>query len=88
MQPTNVTKLPALSNSLSKFLIATNMTTSDMVSIGLGVKSNFHPNEQIDYRQIQGTNEIMYDDILKANNDEFVIDPNQLKAAVQKYFIN
>jgi LCP family protein required for cell wall assembly len=88
MQPSNVTKLPSLSKSLSKFLIATNMTTSDMVSIGLGVKSDFHPSEQIHYRQVKGTNEVMYDDILQANNDEVVLDRDQLKSVIQKYFNN
>jgi LCP family protein required for cell wall assembly len=88
MQPANLTKLPALSKSLSKFLIATNMTTSDMVSVGLGAKSDFQPSKQMHYRQVQGKNEVMYDDILKANNDEAVLDPLQLKNVIQKYFNN
>jgi LCP family protein required for cell wall assembly len=88
MQPTNVTKLPALSKSLSKFLIATNMTTSDMVSIGLGVKNDFQPSKQISYRQVKGQNEVIYDDILKANNDEVVLDPSQLKNVIKNYFNN
>jgi polyisoprenyl-teichoic acid--peptidoglycan teichoic acid transferase len=88
MQPTNVTKLPALSKSLSKFLIATDMTTNDMVSIGLGVKSDFHPNEQIHYRQVKGTNEVIYNDVLKAKDDEVILDSNQLKNVVTNYFNN
>lgn len=86
MQPANVTKFPALSQSLSKFLVATNMTQEDMISTGLGVKSDFRPSQQIYYHQIKGTNEFMYDDVLQANNDEVVLDPNQLKAVTQKYF--
>jgi LCP family protein required for cell wall assembly len=88
MQPANITKLPALSRSLSNFLISTNMTTDDFVSIGLGVKSDFHPEQQLKYHQIKGENMVMYDDILKRNNDEFVPDSGQLKAVVQKYFTN
>jgi LCP family protein required for cell wall assembly len=88
MQPANVTKLPALAQSLSKFLIATNMNTDDMISIGLGVKSDFHPKTQIHYRQVFGKSEVRYDDVLKANNDEIVLDPGQLKSVIQKYFTN
>ncbi|WP_239984859.1 LCP family protein [Sporolactobacillus pectinivorans] len=88
MQPSNITKLPALSQSTSKFLIGTNMTTDDMISMGLGVRSDFHPEQQIQYHQVKGQNAVMYDDILKANNDEVVLDPGQLKSVVQKYFTN
>lgn len=86
MQPTNITKLPALSGSLSKFLIATNMSQEDMISLGLSAKSNFHPQQQIHYRQVKGTDTVMYDDILKANNDEIILDPVQLKTVIKNYF--
>ncbi|MDD9149183.1 LCP family protein [Sporolactobacillus sp. CQH2019] len=86
VQPSNVTKYPALSNSLSKFLIATNMSQEDMISIGLGVKSDFHPNQQIHYRQVKGANGTMYDDVLQSYNDEVVLDPGQLQSVIQKYF--
>ncbi|MBM7643980.1 LCP family protein required for cell wall assembly [Scopulibacillus daqui] len=86
MEPANITKLPALADSMSKFLVATNMTTEDMVSIGLGVKNDFHPDKQIHYFQAKGTGQVMYDDVLKANNDEFILDPHQLNDIVQKYF--
>lgn len=88
MQPSNVTKLPALAQSLSSFLIATNMNTDDMVSMALGVKSDFQPSSQIHYRQVQGKSEVMYDDVLQANNDEIVLDPDQLKNVIQNYFTN
>lgn len=88
MQPSNVTKLPALAKSFSKFLVATNMTTEDMVSIGLSVKSDFHPKQQIHYRQVKGKNEVLYDDILKAKNDQIVLNPNQLQTVIQQYFTN
>ncbi|MED1203553.1 LCP family protein [Heyndrickxia acidicola] len=88
MQPANITKLPALSRSASSFLVATNMTTDDFVSIGLGVKSDFHPQQQIKYHQLKGKSMVMYDDVLKRDNDEVVLDPVKLKEVVQKYFTN
>lgn len=88
MNPSNVTKLPALSGSLSKFLVATNMTTGDMVSIGLGVKGNFHPEQQIKYRQVKGRSATMYDDVLQANNSQVILDPGQLKSVIKNYFTN
>ncbi|MFC7393132.1 LCP family protein [Scopulibacillus cellulosilyticus] len=86
MQPANITKLPALAQSMSKFLVATNMSTEDMVSIGLGVKSDFHPDKQIHYLQANGSSQVMFDDVLKADNDEFILDSNQLNTTVEKYF--
>lgn len=88
MQPQNVTRFPALSKSLSKFLIASNMTTDDMVSIGLGVKGDFHPETQFKYRQVKGTGAKMYDDILKAKNDQIILAPDQLQNVIKNYFTN
>lgn len=88
MKPSNLKDLPALAGSLSKFLIATNMTTQDMISVALGVKSDFHPRQQIHYRQVKGKSEVLYDDILQANNDEIVLNPGQLKSVIKKYFTN
>ncbi|MDF2911155.1 MAG: LytR family transcriptional regulator [Sporolactobacillus laevolacticus] len=88
MQPSNVTRLPALSRSLSKFLIATNMSTEDMVSMGLGVKGDFHPEQQIKYRQVKGRSATMYDDLLKANNSQVILDKTELQATIKKYFSN
>ncbi|RYL92494.1 LytR family transcriptional regulator [Sporolactobacillus sp. THM7-4] len=88
VQPANITKLPALSGSVSKFLVATNMSKEDMVSIGLGAKNDFHPEQQIKYRQVKGRGATMYDDILKANNSQIVLDPAELKDTIKKYFTN
>ncbi|HET7656948.1 MAG TPA: LCP family protein [Bacillales bacterium] len=88
MQPSNVKNLPALLNSMSKFLVATNMSTEDMVSMALGARADFHPKQQIHYRQVKGHSEVLYDDILKAKNDEIVLDPGQLKTVIKKYFTN
>jgi polyisoprenyl-teichoic acid--peptidoglycan teichoic acid transferase len=86
LNPTNVTNLPALSRSISDFLLATNMSTSDMASLGLAVKNL--DIKSIHYHQLHGENKTMYDDILKANNDEVILDPQELKDVATTYFIN
>ncbi|TGA98482.1 LytR family transcriptional regulator [Sporolactobacillus shoreae] len=88
MQPSNVTRFPALSQSLPKFLMATNMSSEDMVSIGLSARGNFHPEQQIKYRQVKGRGAVMYDDVLKANNDQVILAPDQLKTVIKNYFTN
>jgi hypothetical protein len=57
------------------------MSTSDMLSLGLAVK-DFDPNKQLTYNQILGVGKTMYDGILKANNSQIVIDPQQIKNAI------
>lgn len=88
MQPANITKLPALAGSLSKFFVATNLSQEDMISVGLSAKSDFHPQQQIHYRQVKGTNAVMYDDVLQANNDQVILDPTELKDVIKTYFAN
>lgn len=85
LSPANIPKMPSLVNSVSQYMIATNMSTSDMVSLGLAVK-DIDPNKQLQYEQLKGTGKTMYDDILQANNSQIVIDPEQLKATIKKYF--
>ncbi|MFT8391983.1 MAG: LCP family protein [Sporolactobacillus sp.] len=87
-QPANVTKLPSLLGSVSKYLIATNMTRDDMVSAGLSVMNNLHPQQQIRYLQIKGANQVMYDDMLQKTNDEVLLDPVQLHKLANTYFSN
>ncbi len=85
LSPGNIPKLPSLVNSVSKYMIATNMSTSDMVSLGLAAK-DIDPNKQLQYEQLTGVGKTMYDDILQANNSQIVIDPEQLKTTINKYF--
>lgn len=84
VRPSNLTNLPSLTNSLSDFLLATNMSTSDMVSLGLAVK-NLDVNS-IHYHQLHGVGKTMYNDILKANDSEIVLDPQEIKDITTKYF--
>jgi polyisoprenyl-teichoic acid--peptidoglycan teichoic acid transferase len=87
LSPGNIPKLPSLINSTSNYVIATNMSTSDMLSLGLAMK-NFDLNKQLNYKQLPGVGKNMYDDILKANNAEIVIDPQQMKTIIAQYFQN
>jgi polyisoprenyl-teichoic acid--peptidoglycan teichoic acid transferase len=85
LKPSNVSNLPALINSLSDFVIATNMSKSDMVSIGLASK-NFNPDTQLTYHQLPAQGKTLYDDILKANNAEQVVDQQKLKEIISANF--
>lgn len=85
LSPSNITKLPTLVKSIPDFILASNMSTSDMLSLGLAVK-DFDPNKQLTYHQIHGVGKTIYDDILKANNSQIVLDPQQIKDIVSKYF--
>lgn len=78
LKPTNLAKFPTFVDSISNYITATNMTTSDMVSLGLAMK-NLDPNNQISYQQIHGVGQTLYDDVLKANNSEIVVDTQQMK---------
>lgn len=85
LSPGNIPKLPSLVNSASNYIIATNMSTSDMVSLGLAMK-DIDPNKQLSYQQLQGVGQSLYDDILKANNSQIVIDQQQMKSIIDQYF--
>ncbi len=87
LKPSNVTKLPGFVKQIPNFLIASNMTTSDMLSLGLAVK-DFDPAKQLQYHQIGGEWKTMYDDILKNNNTQLVIDKAQMEQLVSQYFTN
>ena len=87
LDPKNISKLPKLVNSVSELLVATNMETSDMLSLGLSVK-DFDPNSQIHNHQLYGQGKTMYDDILQAKNSQIVVDENKMNEIVNKYFLN
>ncbi|WP_342042995.1 LCP family protein [Bacillus sp. OTU2372] len=78
LSPSNITKLPALVKTIPQFVIATNMSTSDMLSLGLTAK-DFDPKTQLAYHQIRGESKKLYDDILEANNYQIVINQEQVK---------
>lgn len=85
LSPGNLPKLPSLVKAESKYIIGTNMSTSDMLSLALAMK-NINPSNQVHYQQIPGVGKVMYDDILKANNDEIVVDRQKLKSIIAKNF--
>lgn len=85
LSPNNITNLPSLVKSIPDFVIATNMSTQDMLSLGLAAK-DFDPNTQLEYHQIPGEGKKMYDDILKANNYQLVINQDKIKDLVAQNF--
>ncbi|WP_081411915.1 LCP family protein [Alicyclobacillus herbarius] len=87
MSPSEITHLPTLAKEMSKFLIATNMSTEDFLSLGLAVKSDFNPNTEIHHYQVPGTSQTMYDDILKNYNSQVVLDTNKLHQIMQDHFV-
>jgi len=87
LKPGNIPKFPSLVHSVSKYMIGSNMSTEDMISLGLAMKS-FNVNKQLHYQQLTGVGKSMYDDILKANNDEIVINQQKMKSIIAKYFQN
>jgi polyisoprenyl-teichoic acid--peptidoglycan teichoic acid transferase len=85
LSPSNINNLPSLVKSIPDFVIASNMTTSDMLSLGLSAK-DFEPNTQLEYHQIPGVGKRMYDDILKANNYQLVIDQDKINKLISTHF--
>lgn len=85
LDPGNIKNLPKLVKSLPDFVIATNMTTSDMLSLGMAAK-DFDPDAQLTYEQLPGEGKKLYDDILKANNYQLVLDQNKIDELITSKF--
>lgn len=85
LSPGNLPKLPSLLNSSSNYMLATNMSTSDMASLGLALK-NIDPNTDVKYKQLQGTQESLYDDVLQAYNDQIVLNQQKVKKTITAFF--
>jgi polyisoprenyl-teichoic acid--peptidoglycan teichoic acid transferase len=83
LEPGNITKLPALVQQKSNFIIGTNMSNSDLLSFGMAMK-NINPS-QITYYQIKGSSQLRFDDILKNNNQEIVLDKASLDSTMQHF---
>ncbi|QQE79196.1 LCP family protein [Alicyclobacillus sp. SO9] len=85
VKPKNISKVPQELKTLPKYLIATNLTKADMMSIFFGAKGDFHPNSQIHYHQVKGKGAFVYNGVLQAKDDEIILQPGQLKNAAKKY---
>ncbi|MBM7652532.1 hypothetical protein [Neobacillus cucumis] len=48
LSPSKITKLPDLVKTIPQFVLASNITTSDMLSLGLSAK-DFNPKTQLNY---------------------------------------
>jgi LCP family protein required for cell wall assembly len=86
LTPQNLPKLPRLAQTLPNYLLATNMTTADLVSLGLAVK-DFQPDAQVHYYQVTGKDVLIYNDALGAKDDEVLLDTNQLQQIVREHFL-
>lgn len=86
LRPANITKLPTVYKQLSKYLIATNISAKDAFSMAMAIR-NLRKDE-IHYYQIPAVNRVMYDDILKANNDELILNDKKMKQSVSEHFMN
>lgn len=87
-KPANALKIPALAKSMSKFLVATNLKTTDLISIALAVRGNFNAQKQIHYYQLTGKNKILYDNVLQNYNDQLILNRNQLNKIIAQSFEN
>lgn len=85
LDPANIKNLPKLVQTIPQFLVASNMTTADMLSLGLAVKDS-DPATQLQYHQLSGEGKTMYDDILKNNNYQLVINEDEMKKLVAEHF--
>lgn len=83
LKPTNLPKLPGLVNSIHSFVIDTNMSTSDMLSLGMAVKG--FKQSQLQYFQLKGTTQSMYDDVLQNKNDEIILDQANMKKVMAHF---
>lgn len=81
----NLSKLPDIIKAFPNYLLATNVTTEDMLSLALAATG--FSRDQVEYIQIpgHGVNGI-YNDALKANDWEYVVDREQLKKIVDEHF--
>ncbi|GGH80009.1 LCP family protein [Pullulanibacillus pueri] len=84
VQPSHLTKLPKLASTISDFLIASNMSKTDIVSLGLALK-DVNPDQDVKYYQLEGQSESLYDDILQNNNSQIVLNEEELQE-VMKHF--
>lgn len=86
LNPHNLLRLPVFYDSLPSFLVATNLSKWDMLSLALGARGDFHPEQQIHYYQLLGTSETLRDDILGSYNNQVVINPYVLQQTIQNHF--
>lgn len=84
LSPSQVTKLPTIIKTASEYMIATNMTTTDMISLGLAMK-DIDLDKQLFYQQMTGTVQTMDDDVLKAKNSQIVVSPQKIKEVTNNF---
>jgi LCP family protein required for cell wall assembly len=85
--PKNITRIPSLVQTLPKFLISTNMTTQDLLSLAISAK-DFNSSD-LHYYQVPGqaANNI-FDAVLGQKDDEFIADKQGLQQIVDEHFLS
>lgn len=75
---------PAVIRGIPKYLISTDMSTQDMLSLVLAVRH--FQTSQVHYYQATGIGKLMYNDPLQANDDEILLNMAALHQIVQQHF--
>ncbi|MDA8440832.1 MAG: LCP family protein [Peptococcaceae bacterium] len=86
MNPANIANLPQLIAAAHSFLINTNMSTEDMLSLAIGLKGL--KAGDIHYYQLTGHSLYAMDPIVQTNLYYFVPDMQQLNTIIAQHFAN
>lgn len=85
LTPAHLTRLPAFLRQVPQYLVATNMSIPDVLSLALANR-HFQASD-IHYYQIPGTSKLMYDDILKNNNDQVILNISAMRQIIASHFV-
>ncbi|MCL6517556.1 LCP family protein [Alicyclobacillus sp.] len=85
LRPAGLVHLPEFVQQLPNFLIATNMSTDDILSLALAARG-VDLDTQVHYYQVEGASQTLYDNILEQRNDQFVPNLERLRQVAQTYF--
>ncbi|CAM3783599.1 LCP family protein [Alicyclobacillus pomorum] len=85
-KPANIPHIPQVIHEMSKYLVTTNLSQEDMLSLGLGVKG-FQP-DQVHYYQVPGHAAMEMDPIVKQKLYYWIADKDKLSSIIQEHFLN
>jgi LCP family protein required for cell wall assembly len=85
LRPSGIVHLPEFIQRLPDFLIATNMSNDDILSLALAARG-VDLDTQVHYYQVEGESHSLYDDILGQRNDQFVPNLEQLHQVTKAHF--
>jgi LCP family protein required for cell wall assembly len=85
-KPSNIPHIPQLIAHMSQYLVVTNLTQEDMLSLGLGVRG-FHP-DQVHYYQVPGYPTVQMDPIVHQRLYYWVPDREKLSEIIKEHFLS